>query len=138
MSWGRILLGGFLSGVVINVLEGVGGMLYGKELEQSMVAHNIRFDELSPASMVLFLVLGFLAGFGGVWLYAAILPRFGPGFGTALKAGALVWLVGYFSSAIGFTALGVYPAKIFLMVAVIGLTEIVLGTYLGSRIYREA
>jgi len=38
-------------------------------------------------------IIGFIFGIVGAWLYAAIRPRFGPGPKTAMVAGAVVWFL---------------------------------------------
>ena len=63
----------------------------------------------SPGMMVMFLAWGFFYGVIAVWVYAAIRPRFGPGPRTALRAGLVVWLVGYLAPTAGYSAMGFWP-----------------------------
>lgn len=136
VNWPRVILGGLVSGVIINILEGASSLLYGEQMQRAMTEHNFSLD-MAPATMVLFLLLGFIAGLGGAWLYAAIRPRYGAGAGTAVKAGVAVWFVGYFSACLGWLALGLYPPGLFAMAALVGLVEIVLGTVVAGWLYRE-
>src|SRR5262245_36381973 len=83
---GRVVLGGLLAGLVFNVFEGlVTPLLLGDLMTQSLAALGKSMPE-SAAMMAYYVGLGFLWGIFGVWIYAAIRPRFGPGPKTALIA----------------------------------------------------
>ncbi|MDQ6700121.1 MAG: hypothetical protein M3Z36_08035, partial [Acidobacteriota bacterium] len=57
-------------------------------------------------------VIGFGVGIAGVWLYAAIRPRFGPGLKTALIAAVAVCSIGNVLPNIGFLAMHIFPANL--------------------------
>jgi hypothetical protein len=135
INWSRVLLGGVLAGIVINVIEGVSGILYMEEMQKILQAHNISMGE-DPGSMVIYLLLGFVFGILGVWIYAAIRPRFGMGPKTALKAAIVVWIF-YLGSIAGWASLGLYPTYILIMWAVVGLIETILAIMLGAWLYKE-
>jgi hypothetical protein len=48
---------------------------------------------MTSAALVVWILWGFVYGILCVWLYAGIRPRFGPGPGTAAKAGFVAWLL---------------------------------------------
>ena len=68
-------------------------------------------DSLIP----LFILLDFVYGIALVQLYAAIRPRFGPGPGTAVKAGIFVWV----------------------LITIVGLIEFPLAAVAGAKFYKE-
>jgi len=135
INWGRVILGGLLAGVVINVIEGIFGMLYMEEMKATLQAHNLSMGE-DPGTMMLFLLLGFVFGILGVWIYAAIRPRFGMGSKTALKAAIVVWIF-YLGSLAGWASLGLYPRYMIIMWAVVGLVETIIAVMLGAWLYKE-
>lgn len=83
VNWRRLFLGGLLASVVVDALGYAAWTLFLGKMEAAVGAAytNINFFG------------GFIAGFVGVGLYAAIRPRYGPGPKTAVLAGALYWLV---------------------------------------------
>src|SRR6478672_3912498 len=94
VNWGRVILGGILAGVVMNVSEFVlNEVVLKKANEDAMKALGKTMPE-SGGTIGVWIVLGFVIGIAAVWLYAAIRPRYGAGPGTAVKAGIAVWVLG--------------------------------------------
>src|SRR5262245_21541688 len=90
----RVLLGGLVAGVVINVGESIfNGVLFAKDVVAAMTRLNL--PPVGGSAIPIFLSIGFALGIATVWLYAAIRPRFGPGVATAVRAGGVVWLLAY-------------------------------------------
>ena len=82
----RVILGGLLAGVVINVVEYVtNGVILKAAWGQAMTALGKTADS-SAGAIAIFNLWGFLLGIGAVWIYAAIRPRYGEGPGTAVRA----------------------------------------------------
>ena len=136
INWGRVILGGLLAGVVINVVEGISGIIFMEDMQAAMAEHNISMDQ-SPAVMALYLLIGFAYGIFALWLYAAIRPRYGAGAKTAVYAGLAVWFLGYLMASLGFVLLGIFPTQMFAVSSTIGLVEIVGGTVAGAWLYKE-
>jgi hypothetical protein len=138
INWIRVLLGGLLAGVVINVL-GFGawwlfvrpGLIAAlKDLKQPMQG--------SAGTTVLMIVLGFLTGILVIWLYAAIRPRYGAGPGTAALAGvAGGLLMGVFPDIGWGLTLTLIPARVWVLDAVTGLVVTVIATVVGAWVYKE-
>ena len=83
---GRVLLGGLLAGLVINISETILNVVVaGQAMEDGTGARNL--PPVGGSAIGGFVVITFLVGIVTVWLYAAIRPRFGPGPGTAVIAG---------------------------------------------------
>ena len=83
----RVILGGLLAGLVINIVEYItNGVVLKQAWGQAMQTLG-KSAELSAGAIVMFNVWGFLLGIAAVWLYAAMRPRYGPGASTAIRAG---------------------------------------------------
>ncbi len=136
INWGRVILGGLLAGVVINVVEGISGTIFMEDMLAAMAEHNISMDQ-SPTVMALYLLIGFAYGIFALWLYAAIRPRYGAGAKTAVYAGLAVWFLGYLMASLSFVLLGIFPTQMFAVSSTIGLVEIVGGTVAGAWLYKE-
>lgn len=140
INWGRVFLGGLLAGVVIDI----GEYLFHVVLFKDQVAEMMRAMGKDPASVmsgnaiVIWNILGFLAGIGAVWGYAAIRPRFGAGAKTAMIAGVAVWYFSRFLGAIGEMNMGMASQKMITTGLVWGLVEIVIATIAGAWAYKEA
>jgi len=91
INWGRVVVGGLLAGVVLNIVDFVFfGVIMKLAIDAAMQALGKRpgaMDSLVP----LFVVLDFVYGIGVLWVYAAIRPRFGAGAKKAVIAGVAVW-----------------------------------------------
>src|SRR4030095_12377889 len=93
INWSRVLLGGLLAGVIINVFEFVAnGVFLAADWEAMMKALG-RSRAPSPTAGVIFLLWGFLCGIGALWLYADGRQRFAPGLKTAVLTGFAFWLI---------------------------------------------
>lgn len=140
INWGGVFLGGLLAGVVINI----GEYLFHAVLFKDQVAEMMRAMGKDPASVMtgnailIWNILGFLAGIGAVWGYAAIRPRFGAGAKTAMIAGVAVWYFARFLGAIGEMNMGMASQKMIMSGLVWGLVEIVIATIAGAWAYKEA
>ena len=134
---GRVIGGGLLAGLVINVCEFlVNGLWLAKAWEDAMQALG-KPASSGASQMVVYIVWGFLMGIVAVWLYAAIRPRFGPGPRTAVIAALALWLVGYLLSTIPPAVMGLFPMNLMLIGMVVGLVEILAATQVGAYIYKE-
>jgi hypothetical protein len=82
----RVLIGGFVAGLIINFGEFIlNGVLIAEEMNAAMAALNK--PPVDPSMIIWFVLFSFGFAFILVWTYAAIRPRFGPGVKTAV-AGA--------------------------------------------------
>ncbi|HEY9139746.1 MAG TPA: hypothetical protein VIN93_02595 [Bryobacteraceae bacterium] len=138
INLGRVILGGIIAGVIINVVEGVmNGVILQPQWSAAAKAIG-RSATMSTKQMVAFNLWGFAAGIIAVWLYAAIRPRFGAGLRTAIAAGAAVWLLAYAMKDAMMAFLHVFPLGLLLLVTAVGLVEVLIATSLGAYFYREA
>ena len=72
----RVVLGGLVAGVVINVFEFVlNGYFLANDWRDLM--ESLHLPQLGMDESISLIVLGFVTGIAAVWTYAAIRPRFG-------------------------------------------------------------
>jgi NhaP-type Na+/H+ or K+/H+ antiporter len=134
---GRVIVGGIVAGIVINIFEFVlNGVVLAKQWTDLMVSLNR--PALGMHEIVAFNIVGFVLGLAAVWTYAAIRPRFGAGPKTAVYAALLTWVTGYVLADGMPTIMGVYPHSMMPMLIGVGLVEIVVATWAGAYFYKEA
>jgi hypothetical protein len=133
----RVLLGGLLAGLVINVGEFLLNVpIAGAALEAA--ANEAGLAPPTAAVMAMYVAMAFTFGIVLVWLYAAIRPRYGAGPATAVRAGFVVWLVGYAFPTVSLGAMGLFSPGLLLLVAAWGMVEFPLAALAGAWAYREA
>ena len=98
INWGRVVLGGLLAGIVMGVFNAVQIPMFAEAWNTALEALGVGGESpMQNWTTATFLVAGTAIQFGegifGVWLYAAIRPRYGPGPMTATIAGFAVWLI---------------------------------------------
>ena len=135
INWKRVILGGLVAGVIINVFEFLlNGVILANDMQAAIAALG---KQMGGGALASFTVWGFLVGIFAVWLYAAIRPRFGAGRATALCAAVAVWRLGYLLASFTPLALNLFPARLLVIGLLVGLVELSVGTLAGAWIYRE-
>jgi len=133
----RVITGGLVAGLVINVFEFlVNGLWMEKEWANAMIALG-KPPAQNSTQIAVFVLWGFAMGLLAVWLYAAIRPRFGPGTKTAVIAAIAVWVPGYLLSMIPPAVMQLFSMNLMLAAVGIGLVEVVVATQVGAYLYRE-
>lgn len=137
---GRVVTGGLVAGVVMNVVDFVWNSTV---MSSDMTAMAQRFG-VDPATMMSFssalpwIIADFVLGFVLVWTYAAIRPRFGPGPTTALLA-AIPVFVGITAIIYGFTgAMNMMPMATFVKGTVTSALTMALGSLAGAWLYKDS
>jgi uncharacterized membrane protein len=135
INWGRVIAGGLVAGIVINVFEYVTN---GRILAADWAAAMQNLGRQMPSgAVVIFIVWGFLVGISAIWLYAAARTRFGPGPGTAILIGFAYWVIGYLLPNFVNWALALFPSRLLAITTVVGLVELIAGSLAGASIYKE-
>lgn len=138
INWNRVLLGGLLAGLIINMSEFVlNGVVLQSEWTEAMKALN-KPSEVTGTQIAGFNVWGFTMGLVAVWLYASIRPRYGAGPKTAAIAGFGVWLTGYLLANVSVMIMELFPINMILLGLAVGLVEVTVGTIAGAWVYSEA
>ena len=137
INMSKVVTGGLLAGLIINVSEFVlnAGVL-AKDWQQTMTSLN-RPPDFTTAQIVGFNVFGFLIGIFAVWLYAAIRPRYGAGRNTAICAALATWFTVYLLGMAPPAMTGLFPLGLVAISVVWGLAEVLIATIVGARLYRE-
>jgi hypothetical protein len=136
INFGRVLLGGLVAGVVLNVGEYI---LNDKVLSAQMKEYFPKHNFPTPGgnaiavAVVMTLILGFVIVFG----YAAIRSRFGPGPKTAIIAALFAWFGVYVYPNIIGSAFGFVPTSILPILLVWGLIEYSIAALIGAWLYKE-
>ena len=138
INFGRVLLGGLLAGLILNIGE---FLLNTKVLAKQM--EDLFFKRCGiplPGNnfIVIAVVITFVLGIVVVLIYAAIRPRFAPGVKTAIIAGLIAWfLVVVYNNIIG-AALGFVPTNMLVILIGWELVEYLLAAIVGAWCYKEA
>jgi hypothetical protein len=137
INLGRVVIGGLLAGLIINVGEFIlNGVLVKEEMDAAMVALNK--PPVDQNMIMLFVVLGFGLGFMLVWTYAAIRPRFGAGVKTAICASTLVWGLAILYPNLFMIIINIFPRDMMVMATIWSLVEIVIAGIAGAWVYTES
>lgn len=137
INLGRVVLGGLLAGLVLNVGEFLlNDLVLGAQMKEFMTKHN--FAEPSSSFMIVAVGLTFVMGIVIVLGYACIRPRLGAGVKTAIIAGLFAWFGVYFYSGIINGVLFGIPANTMIIVVVWGLIQYALAAVAGAWLYKEA
>lgn len=137
INWSRVILGGLLAGVVINIVEFLVNGLWLADDWVSVMQGLGKSGETSGGQLLVYNIWGFLFGIFAVWLYAAIRPRYGPGPRTAVCAALSVWFLGYLMAMVPPIMMEMFPVGLAIIMLAAGLVEVVIGTLLGAYVYRE-
>lgn len=134
---GRVLLGGLLAGVVINIFEFVtNGVVLKADWGQAMQALG-KAPAPSGSAIAIYNLWGFVVGIAAVWIYAAIRPRYGAGAGTAARAGIVTWGLASLLASLANYPSGVFPTRLLVITTVVAFFEMIIATLAGAWLYKE-
>ena len=136
INWGRVLLGGVVAGLVIDVVEYVLNT-YVLGSEMAAVTDRLGIKMISGAVPV-FLALGIVMGIAAIWLYAAARPRYGASAKTAAITAFGFWIIGYAVPNAFLVVQGLFPARLLCIASLVGLVEIIVASIAGAAVYKEA
>ncbi len=137
INFGRVILGGLVAGVLINISEFVLNTIVLKsEMEAGMKALGKTVPQ-SGGTIGVWTILGFAMGIASVWLYAAIRPRYGPGAGTALRAALALWALANVTFSVAVASLGIFPVRLTVIATAWSLVEVIVAVLVGASLYRE-
>jgi len=134
---GRVLLGGIVAGIVSDALGYlVDGRLLAPNWSDAMLA--LGRSDLGLSQFLYFDAFGIVGGIVMIWIYAAILPRFGPGAFTAIYAALSVWIVGVLIPNLSFMWVAdLFPNRLTAFTTAGGLIELLVGGIVGAILYKD-
>jgi hypothetical protein len=137
INLGRVILGGLIAGVIINIVEGLmNGIVLASQWSEQMTSLN-RSAAGSWKQIIAFNLWGFAAGILVVWLYAAIRPRMGAGPRTAMCAGLFCWAaIDGMGTAVP-VFLHIYRVDLGLIGVGYALVEMLVAAVAGAYFYKE-
>lgn len=137
VNTGRVVLGGLLAGLVLNIGEYVlNEIVLASQMKAFIAEHNFR--EPAGSFIAIAVCLTFVMGIVLVLGYACIRTRLGPGVRTAIIAGLFAWFAVYFYCGIIYGVLFGFPMNLIVISTVWGLVEYVLAAIAGAWAYKEA
>jgi hypothetical protein len=136
INFGRVILGGLVAGLVINIGEFLlNEVVFVKQMEEMF--RRICVPRPGGTFIITAIGITFLLGIVMVWLYAMIRFRFGPGPKTAIIAAFVIWFCFYFYSGIMTATLLGMPPVYMLIGMVWGIVEYTLAAIAGAWLYKE-
>ena len=134
---GRVILGGLVTGLILNVGEFVlNGIILAKDMQEFFRRCGFPPDP-GPSFMVIAISITFVLGIVIVLGYAAIRPRFGAGPKTAIIAALFAWFGVYLYQNTIALGLGIVPLRLVGIALAWGLVEYILATLAGAALYKE-
>jgi hypothetical protein len=137
MNVPRIVLGGVVAGILCFIGD---GMIHGvllKERWMQLESALGRTGSPDATSMAEWVLYDLAKGLVGVWLYAAIRPRFGAGPRTGAIAAVVTWLLVLPIAMLGFLP-GTSLGRRFLAIwSIDGLVVMLIAIGVGAWLYRE-
>ena len=136
VNTGRVVLGGLLAGLVLNIGEFIfNDFVIGSQMKTWLAEHN--FAEPTGKFVATAVGLTFVMGIVIVFTYALIRSRLGPGVNTAIVAGMISWFaVGVYVTIIHGVLFG-FTVKMIGVTIVWILVEYVLAAIVGAWVYKE-
>jgi hypothetical protein len=127
------------SAVVLFVGAGiVNGALLGAEWSAWVKALGGLSHAPSPAvGMLLWVVVSLVFGTSGLWIHAAVRPRYPTRRAAAFRAGACLWAAGFLAPAIGQLALGAIPTHIVVVDCAGSVVSVALALLAGAAVYGQ-
>jgi hypothetical protein len=137
INFGRVILGGLVAGLVINIGEFLLNEVVFKQQMEEM-ARRLNVQAPGGSFIAIAVLITFLLGIVIVLTYALIRPRLGAGPKTAVVAGLICWFCIYvYSGILNSMFFGLGSTLVVIGIAW-GLAEYLLGALAGGWLYKES
>jgi len=137
MNFPKIIIGGLLAGLVMNVIDFIVNVpMLGAQWESTTKALHLMTEPSESAGAIGWITVDFLCGIALVWLYASIRPRYGAGPKTAMIAGLAVWFITRLTFS-SYVFGGIYPMSLIGGSSVGALVASLAGGVIGCWVYSE-
>ena len=136
INFTRVLLGGLVAGVVLNIGEVLlNDVILGTQMKDFLGRLNV--PEPGGSFVAVAVILTLVIGVVIVWVYAAMRPRLGPGPKTAICAGVIAWIfVCVYCGVINGLLVRV-PTNVLIIAIVWCFVEYTLAALAGAWLYKE-
>lgn len=137
INFPRVLLGGLVAGLVLNIGEFLlNDVILGAQMKEFFT--RLRLPDPGGSFLAVAVILTFVIGVVIVWVYAAIRPRLGAGPKTAICAGVIAWIfVCVYTGVINGMILQV-PTNFMIIGIAWCFVEYVVAAIAGAWLYKEA
>ena len=141
MNGSRILAGGLVAGIALNVMDFISnGVLFADRMKAEANAFKPGLGDMMSAmdskTITGYVIMDLVIGGLLVWTYAAMRPRFGPGPKTAIMTALAYWIFGSIV-AVGFMSMGIMSRGLWLSYALFYLVSLLVASLVGGAIYKE-
>jgi hypothetical protein len=136
INYGRVILGGLVAGLVLNIGEYLLNEVVFKRQMEEMFA-RLHLTPPGGSFIAVAVAIAFLLGIVIVCLYAMIRPRYGAGPKTAICAASVIWFCVYFYCGVLNAALFGLPTTFVITGMVWGIVEYSLAAIAGAWLYKE-
>ena len=136
INFTRVILGGLVAGVVLNIGEVIlNDLILGAQMKEFF--NRLNLPEPGGSFIAVAVILTLVIGVVIVWMYAAMRPRLGPGPKTAICAGIIAWIfVCVYCGVINGIILQV-PTNFLIIAIAWCFVEYVLAAIAGAWLYKE-
>ncbi len=133
------MLGSFAAGLVLFFITGaVNGAVLNADFQAWMQSMgSLIHPPAQPVPMALWTLMSLIYGLAGVWIYAAIRPRFGSGPKTALRSRIMLWAISKLATSLDLIALGILPNKIIAGELIGSLVATLAAVFVGAWLYGQ-
>jgi hypothetical protein len=137
INLGRVILGGIVAGIVIDIFEGVLNAVVLANQWATVMTGLGKSGAPSIKQIIAFNVWGLATGIMIVGLYAAMRPRLGAGPKTAICAGLVIWATAYVLGSAAPVFLHIFPVGLVVTGLAVALVETMIAGVAGAYFYKE-
>ena len=137
INFSRVLLGGLVAGVVLNIGEFLlNDLVLGPQMKEFMAKLNL--PDPGSTFLAVAVLLTLVIGVVIVWVYAAMRPRLGPGPKTAICAGVIAWIFVCVYCGVINGMIAQVPRNMMVIGIVWCFFEYTIAAVAGAWLYKEA
>ena len=133
INFGRVLLGGIVAGIVVDILSWV---VDGVILKSQWAAANQ--SSFTTGQITGFCILGLIGGVITIWFYAACKPRLGTRYRTALNVALAIWIIADVLPNAAYLYISGHQHNLMVYTTLGNLVEVLAGTFIGAALYKES
>jgi hypothetical protein len=136
INLGKVIVGGGVAGLVINVGQSIVHMFLFAEQSAAMT-EAMGLAEPSGGQIGIYWVLGFVTGLVMIFVYAGFRPRCGAGVNTALLTGGVTFVLAELIPALFYTVSGAFAFGDYLPFLISTLVILLVSSVAGAALYTE-